>query len=503
MPLLLDIIHLEIFNPYLYFCKMINEIRRLEEISRKLEVPSSKRLVLDKVVQEYAHQFIDNLEEGKANRIDEEKGIGILDYGIDEIPLSIEKIVEGFDKHLIHSGINAASGGHMGYIPGGGLYPSSIADYLVDITNRYAGIFYAAPGAVRLENMLIRWMCDLVGFPKSAFGNLTSGGSISILIAVVTARDSAKLKSKDFDKAVVYLTEQTHHALHKALRIAGLGDCQIRQIAMDDYLRMNPEALDNQIRLDIQKGLNPFFINASIGTTNTGAVDPIEDIGEIAKKYKIWYQVDAAYGGFFKLVKSMEHLFVGLDLADSITLDPHKSLFLPFGTGAILIKDTEALFASHHYQAEYMQDMNIEGREISPADVSPELTKHFRGLRMWLPMKLFGLNSFRSALEEKMLLTQYVHAELRKIKGIDVGPPPELSVTMFRYVLSVDDPNEFNKGLILAIQKDGRVFLSSTKIKDVFWIRVCILSFRTHLDRVDLLLEIIKEKIEELRKELN
>ena len=247
----------------------------------------------------------------------------------------------------------------------------------------------------------------------------------------------------------------------------------------------------------------PFFINASFGTTNTGAVDPIESIAHIAIKHKLWFHVDAAYGGFFKLVTKLNSKFEGIQQADSITLDPHKTLFLPFGTGTILIKNKEKSLKAFQYLADYMQDTIDADEEISPADISPEQTKHFRGMRMWLPLKLFGLKPFRAALEEKLYLTRYFYDKIKKIEGFEVGPEPELSIAIFRYVPTNRKADSFNEKLIKAIQKDGRIFLSSTNINDVFWIRIAVVSFRTHLVHIELLLDIIEENVRKISIELN
>ncbi len=255
------------------------------------------------------------------------------------------------------------------------------------------------------------------------------------------------------------------------------------------------------IKEDKEKGLIPFFINATFGTTNTGAIDPINEIAEIANSHKLWFHIDAAYGGFFKLVKELETHYEGVENADSITLDPHKSLFLPFGTGAVLVKNREALLEVHHYLADYMQDTHSENEEVSPADVSPELTKHFRGMRLWLPLKLFGLRPFRAALEEKLYLARYFHEKIGKMDGFETGPEPELSIDMFRFKPEKEEANSYNKRLLQEIQNDGRIFLSSTTINGIFWIRLAVLHYRTHLEQIDLLLDIIKTKTEALRAE--
>ncbi|WOD43686.1 pyridoxal phosphate-dependent decarboxylase family protein [Hwangdonia lutea] len=474
---------------------MISKIRELEKLSRLLDPKANQRSKWNSEVLDYANTFINNLDTSKAFNQSEENGKHIFHLDIEEQAVELVPLLASTTKNIDGVGINPASGGHMGYIPGGGLYPSALGDYMAAVSNRYAGVFYAAPGAVRLENMLIKWMCRLMGYPEQAIGNLTSGGSIANLMALVTAREVHKLKARDFERAVIYLTEQAHHSILKAIRISGLPEAQLRYIPLDENLKMSPSHLEKTIIDDKKKGLIPFYINASLGTTNTGTIDPIKPIAAIAKKHKLWFHVDAAYGGFFKLVHQLDSKFIGIEEADSITLDPHKTLFLPYGTGAILIKNKAHLLQAYHCLADYMQDVIGKEDEISPADISAEQTKHFRGMRVWLPLKLFGLKPFRAALEEKLYLTRYFYKEIQNIAGFEVGPEPELSVAIFRYVPKDKNADAFNRKLLKAIQNDGRIFLSSTNIHGVFWIRVAVVQFRTHLEHIELLLEIIKKHV--------
>lgn len=477
---------------------MINKIKELEKISSLLDTGQIQRDKWNSEVLNYSNSFLNNLHATKTFIHSGDGGKDIYNFDIREQPTDLSTLLDSITANIDEVGLNPASSGHMGYIPGGGLYPSALGDYIAAVSNRYAGIFFTAPGAVRLENMLIRWMCQLMGYPDTATGNLTSGGSIANLIAVVTAREAYDIKARNIDKLVIYLSEQAHHSIQKAFRIAGLSEAHFRYIPLDTRLRMSVKALEKTISEDIDNGLNPFFINASLGTTNTGAIDPVGPIADIAKNHNVWLHVDAAYGGFFKLVSEMNSVFKGIEEADSITLDPHKTLFLPFGSGAVLIKDKEKVLKAYHYLADYMQDTIGVDEEISPADVSPELTKHFKGLRLWLPLKLYGLKPFRASLEEKLYLTRYFYSQINKLEGYELGPEPQLSIAMFRYLPLNDDANIFNKKLVQAIQKDGRIFLTSTTINNVFWIRVAVVVFRTHLEQIDLLLTIIKEEVEKL-----
>jgi len=229
----------------------------------------------------------------------------------------------------------------LGYIPGGGIYTSAIADYIADVTNEYSGMHFASPGAVAMENELLDWMKSMFGFPKIAIGNLTSGGSIANLIALTAARDKHQIKNNKIENSVIYVSDQVHHCINKALRIIGLEDVIIRHVELDDYSRIIPEDLSAKTENDKAAGLNPFLVIASSGTTDTGAIDPLQTIGEIAIDNNLWYHIDAAYGGFFILTESKKDAFKGIELADSLVIDPHKGLFLPYGLGAVLVKDKD------------------------------------------------------------------------------------------------------------------------------------------------------------------
>ncbi len=325
---------------------------------------------------------------------------------------------------------------------------------------------------------------------------MASGGSISTLIALTAARDKHKIKNELVCKSVVYLSEQVHHASQKALRIIGLEDVQLRNIPIDEDHRIKASILAQQIEIDKAAGLNPFLIIATAGTTDTGSIDPLEKIAEIAAKYNLWFHVDAAYGGFFMLT-SKKYLFNGIEKADSLIVDPHKGMFLPYGLGAVLIKNKEAVLHANHYVANYMQDATEEDLTKSPANVSPELTKHFRGLRLWLPLQLHGIEPFIACLEEKLLLITYMRKKLVDL-GFKVGPPPQLSVSYFWYPFK-ENRDEKNKLLMAAIHKDGTAFLSSSVIDGNFVIRIAILSFRTKRSTLDTALEMIKNCIHDLR----
>ena len=394
---------------------MKEQIRKLENTARLLEPDAGLRRDWNRQMIAHAEAFLDTLSEQKAFTDPPGKGSVLQDLDIPECGRRLEDLLPLLGDHLDRNGINPASPRHFGYIPGGGVVPTAMGDYLAAVTNRYAGIFFANPGAVRIENQLLRWMCDQVGYPKNSLGTLVSGGSIATLTAIAAARDAHRITATRISRAVVYLTSQTHHCLHKALRLTGLGEVQLRTIPMDERFRMQPAVLRSAVAQDQADGLIPFMIVGSGGTTNTGAVDPLDALADIAEEYGCWYHVDAAYGGFFILSDRFRSLFKGIERSDSIVIDPHKGLFLAYGIGALLVRDVQPLFDSQRYSADYMRDADAATEELSPADLSPELTRHFRGLRMWLPLQLFGVAPFRAALEEKVMLCRYFHEKIGEL----------------------------------------------------------------------------------------
>jgi aromatic-L-amino-acid decarboxylase len=256
-------------------------------------------------------------------------------------------------------------------------------------------------------------------------------------------------------------------------------------------LRMDVEALQRLVKEDRDGGRKPFLVVASAGTTNTGAIDPLGAIGDVCETDDLWLHADAAYGGFFALTARGRARLAGIERADSITLDPHKTLFLPYGTGLLIVREGERLRQAHRAKGDYLQDLAPEGDIPNFTDYSPELSRDFRGFRVWLPLKLHGISAFRTALDEKLDLTEVLYDALRATEGFDVPWRPELTVVPFRYLPAAGDADAFNQRLLERINASKRIFLSSTRLNGDFWLRACIVSHRTHRDRVDEAIEII------------
>jgi aromatic-L-amino-acid decarboxylase len=386
---------------------------------------------------------------------------------------------------------NTTGPGYLAFIPGGGIYAAALADYLADGTNRFVNVWNAAPAFAQIEATVIRWLGDLFSVPDAGGGILTSGGSMANFSAVVTAR-RARLP-EDFLTGTLYVSDQAHASVAKAAILAGFPPRNVKEVATGRDLAMDVDALRRMVKEDRAEGRSPFCLVGSAGTTNTGRIDPLSELASFAEAEGLWFHVDAAYGGFFQMTERGRTRFAGIERADSITLDPHKGMFLPYGTGCLLVRDRALLRQAHQVQAEYLQDLAPEDEIPNFADYSPELSRDFRGLRVWLPLKLHGADAFRDALDEKLDLAEWLFRALRDTPGFELPWEPDLTVVPFRCRPKAGDAEAFNRRLLERINASRRVFLSSTIIDGRFVLRACILSFRTHRDRIEEAAEIIRD----------
>ena len=254
-------------------------------------------------------------------------------------------------------------------------------------------------------------------------------------------------------------------------------------------------------RLNSAVDWTPFFIAGNAGTTNTGAVDDLAGLADLAESEGLWLHIDGAYGGFFLLTERGRKAMRGVERSDSITLDPHKGLFLPYGTGSLLVRDGEALRRAHEVGASYLPPMQQDPDLVDFCLYSPELSRDFRGLRVWLPLKLHGVQPFRDNLDEKLDLAAWAAEQLRAIPGIEIVAEPQLSIVTFRAIrpgATRDEENELNRRLLEGINRRKRVYLTATMLRGSFVIRICVVSFRTHLDRVQACVEDIRAALDEL-----
>jgi aromatic-L-amino-acid decarboxylase len=393
--------------------------------------------------------------------------------------MPLESLLEPLYNDWIPRSFGTPAPGYLAYIPGGGIFPAALADFIADTSNRYTGIWQAAPALVQLEANALEWIREWMQFPASARGLFTTGGSMAMFNAIACARE-IKLGT-DIRRGTLYVSSQSHHSINKAAKLAGIAHDRVRTVAVDTHFRMRVDALQAAIDTDRAAGLQPFMVFSTAGTTNTGAVDPLDAVADLCAREALWHHVDGAYGAFFHMVPALRPLLAGLPRADSLTLDPHKGLFLPYGTGALLVRDGEALRALHASSAGYLPDN--QGEFYDPAQYGPELSRGFPGLRVWLTLKLLGCERYRAALAEKRTLALWAADEVVKIPGLVLDAPPQLSLLAFHLehpsLPTLEAQNNATRALMQRVTARGRVMLTGAQVGERFLGRICVLSFRT------------------------
>ena len=414
----------------------------------------------------------------------------------------LESLLDDLFDEWIPRSFTTPSPGYLAYIPGGGLFPAALADLIADTTNRFTGIWHAAPALVQLEANVLDWFRTWMGFPPSTRGLLTTGGSMATFNAIVCARE--RLLGPEIRRGVLYTSTQAHHCVMKAARLAGVMPDRIRIIPADERCRLRVDLLHRQITNDREAGLSPFLVVSSAGTVNTGAVDPLMAIADICAQEQIWHHVDGAYGGFFFACDHLRPLLRGLNRADSLTLDPHKGLFLPYGTGALLVRDGTALRDVHGGTAGYLPSIPDAAEFYDPSQHGPDLSRGFPGLRVWLCIKLLGAARFKAAIAEKRVVAVDAAEALARVPGIRLFAPPELSLFAFHLTwrgARVQDENKATELLLDRVRGRERIMMTGCSVGHRFLARVCILSFRTRRQHVDTCVQHVREETEKIVRE--
>lgn len=374
------------------------------------------------------------------------------------------------------------------FVPGPSNYVSVMADTLATGFNIFSGGWAASPAAAELEIVTMNWLLRLFKFPTTKGGGIfTSGGSMANLTALVTAR--RQNCGDDFSKAIIYMSDQAHSSNVKAIRVLGFKKEQVRIIPTDIEYKMAINKLKNAIARDRLEGLNPFCIIASAGTTNTGSVDPLNEIAKICKSEKLWFHVDGAYGGAAILSKKGSVLLKGIEKADSLTIDPHKWLYQPYEMGCLLVRNHKWLSQAFSEKPEYLRDIEGNTSEINFYDHGIQLTRRFRALKFYMSMKTFGLNSFKKAVSYSIDLAEDVETYLRKSPNWEVISPATLAVINFRYnpigkSFSDKELDAYNQIISAKIVDSREALLVTTILQNQVVLRMCLINPRTTIQDV-------------------
>ena len=374
------------------------------------------------------------------------------------------------------------------FVPGPSNYVSVMADTLATGFNIFSGGWAASPAAAELEIVTMQWLLKLFKFPvKKGGGIFTSGGSMANLTALVTAR--RQCCGDDFSKAVIYMSDQAHSSNIKAIRVLGFKKEQVRIIPTDIEFKIAINKLKNAIAKDRLEGFQPFCILASAGTTNTGSIDPLNEIAKICKTEKLWFHIDGAYGGAAVLSKKGSQLLKGIEKADSLTIDPHKWLFQPYEMGCLLVKNHKWLSQTFTEKPEYLRDIEGNTSEINFYDHGIQLTRRFRALKFYMSMKTFGLDAFKKAVSYSIDLTEEVENHLRKSINWEVISPATLAVINFRYnpigkSYSEKELDAINQEISKRIVASRDALLVTTILQNQVVLRMCLINPRTTIKDV-------------------
>ncbi|AWX45253.1 Aromatic-L-amino-acid decarboxylase [Flagellimonas maritima] len=374
------------------------------------------------------------------------------------------------------------------FVPGPSNFVSVMADSLATGYNIFSGGWVASPAAAELEIITIQWLLKMFGFPQKKGGGIfTSGGSMANLTALTTAR---RIKcGEDFSKAIIYLSDQAHSSNIKAIRVLGFKKEQIRIIPTDIEFKFSINKLKNCIAKDRLKGLLPFCLIATSGTTNTGTVDQLSELAKICKKEDIWFHIDGAYGAAAILSKKGKQMMKGIEKADSLTVDPHKWFFQPYEMGCLLVRNHKHLSHTFTEKPEYLRDIEGNTSEINFYDHGIQLTRRFRALKFYMSIKTFGLQEFRNAITYNIDLAEKVEKILRASKTWEVIFPATLAIINFRYnpigknctEKQLDAMNQYISEKVVTSRK---ALLVTTLLHGQVVLRMCLINPRTTIDDV-------------------
>lgn len=404
-----------------------------------------------------------------------------------EQPADVNALLDQLQRDVWSNIGNVIHPRFFAFIPSPSNFVSVMADALAAGFNPFAGNWLEGSGPAEIELVTVDWLRQMCGLPETAGGLFVSGGSMANLTALAAAKQ-VKLGNR-IENAVVYFSNQTHSSLEKALRILGFAPDQIRKLPSDEQFRLLTPELRQAVAADRAAGRQPFCVIANAGTTNTGAVDPLNDIADFCSAESLWLHIDGAYGAAACLTERGKKLMAGIERADSLSLDPHKWLFQPFEIGCVILRDARGLKKTFHTMAEYLEDTKrAEEQEINFYDYGIQLTRGFRALKLWLSLKTFGAEAFRQAIEDSFELAEFAESLVRQSNFWEVVSPATMGIVAFRFVpafpASEEEINELNRRIVEAQIEDGFVFANSTALNGRVVQRLCTINPRTTKDDV-------------------
>jgi glutamate/tyrosine decarboxylase-like PLP-dependent enzyme len=393
---------------------------------------------------------------------------------VPEQGMEFEAVLDQVERDVLANTMHVNHPRFFAYVPGPGNFIGAMADALISGYNVFAGTWISGSGPAAVELTVLEWLREMCGLPASAGGVFVSGGTMANLTALAVARH-VKVPGR-LEDATVYFSDQAHSSLEKALRVIGLLAESHRKLPSDSGFRLPIGELARRIEQDRAAGKHPFCVIASAGTTNTGAIDPLPELSALCREQNLWLHVDGAYGAAAVIAERGRELLAGLELADSLSLDPHKWLFQPYEIGCVLVRDRDHLRDTFRMLPEYLKDTQLHSDEFNFTDYGIQLSRNFRALKLWMSIKVFGLAAFRAAIERGFVLAEFAEACLRGMPGWEIVTPAQMGIVCFRYS-ALDDAAHLS--LVQTLLEDGFALITSTILRGQTALRTCTINPRT------------------------
>lgn len=430
-------------------------------------------------------------------------------------PVPTSELLEQIGSEVFTMSNFNPSPNYYGYITGGGNQAAILAEFLKAGLNQNNLKWHSAPANSEIEKIVIKWLCQFMGYPDDSAGVLVNGGSegnflhLAVMRKVMGPSDLSEKGLYGQKPMTVYVSEQGHSSFEKAMDLLGLGKQHLRKIETDEQFRVQPEKVEEAIQKDLAAGLRPMGIVGIAGTTNNGAVDPLEDLAAIARRHGLWYMIDAAYGGPAAGTSVASHLFTGLDKADAILVNPHKWLYVPFEVAAVIVRKKEHLRNTFSLVPDYLKGGTDKSDREDLMDFNLQLTKDFKALKVWMTIKAYGADRLKQAIENDIAIVKYFSEKVQDSDDFEMLGPAPLSIATFRYLSPSpeikNDPSKvdrLNTRILELIEEDGRIFFAGTKIWGRPALRINCTNHRRTTEDIDFLLRVLRELGEKALAEL-
>jgi len=400
-----------------------------------------------------------------------------------EGPSDAEEVIARLERDLLPLLTPVSHPRFLAFVPSPSNFVGALADALAAGVNPFVGTWFGGAGPAEIELVTIDWLRSFCGLPEEAGGLFVSGGSVANLTALHAARYARlELRGEPMERADIYMSDQTHSSVERALRVLGFRQEQIRKLPADDDFRLSVGALERAIAADRAAGRLPFCVIANAGTTNTGAVDPFPELAALCRREGLWLHGDGAYGAATRVSERGRRALAGLEEVDSLSLDPHKWLFQPIEIGCVLLRDRRLLHDAFTIHPEYLQDVHRDTEAVNFCDYGVQLTRGFRALKLWMTIQVFGLEQIRVAIERGFELAELAERELRNDARWEVLTPAQMGIVNFRFTVPGRTDEELDllqQEIMDDLRAEGFALVATTRLRGRSVLRFCTINPRT------------------------